>query len=93
MEQKTIYLVKYSLGEHEDYEEKVHSAYESEQDADTAQLEVYINIFSAIKQHKERKIEFSTNLGDKHVHNWYNFDIDRNSVWVEDLNYYTKKQN
>jgi hypothetical protein len=92
MEKKTIYLVKYSVGEYDDQRELVHSAYESEEDAESAQLDVYINIMSALKQHREGKIEFNTNLGDKHVDGWYDFTIEKNAVWVEELNYYTKKQ-
>jgi hypothetical protein len=92
MEQKTIYLVKYSVGQYDDQRELVHSAYENEFDADLAKIDVYVNILIAMKRHDLGEIEFNTDLGDKNVDGWYDFIIERNAVWVEELNYYTKKQ-
>ncbi len=92
MEQKTIYLVKYSLNEYEDYRENVHSAYEDDDYARLVKLDVYINILTAFRQLEKGEIDIYTSLEDKQIKDWDEFIIDKNKVWVEQLNYYTKKQ-
>jgi hypothetical protein len=92
MEKKTIYIVKYSTEQYSDYREHTHSAYEDEKQADIIKLDVYINILTAINRHEKGEIQFSTDLGDKYVECWDQFMIGFNNVWVEELNYYTKKQ-
>ena len=91
MEQKTIYLVKYSVGEYEDYRENIHSAYENDDDARLVKLDVYINILNALRQLEKREIDIYTSLEDKQIKDWDEFIVDQNKVWVEQLNYYPKK--
>ncbi len=91
MEQKPIYLVKYSLGEYGDYRENVHSAYEDNDDARLVKLDVYINILNAFRQLEKGEIDIYTSLEDKQIKDWDEFIVDKNKVWVEQLNYYPKK--
>ena len=92
MEQKTIYIVKYSLGEYGDYRENVHSAYEDDDDARLVKLDVYINILTAFRQLEKGEIDMYTSLEDKQIKDWDEFIVGKNKVWVEHLYYYTKKQ-
>ena len=94
MEQKTIYLVKYSIGDSRlGYIEYTHSAYENEEDAYILKLDLYIFILNAIKDWANNDYTVEWKLDDyKGVKNCLCFEIDKNKIWVEELYYYTKKQ-
>jgi len=93
MEKKTIYVVKYSTEQYSDYREYTHSAYDNEEDANVAKLDVLINILTAIQKWAKAEYKLTPNiLNESYMDDVLNFDIEKNSVWVEDLNYYTKKQ-
>jgi hypothetical protein len=93
MEKKTIYVVKYSTDQYDDYREHTHSAYEDAEDANVAKLDVLVNIITAIQKWVKADYKHTPNLlNENYIDDCLNFIIDKNSVWVEELNYYTKKQ-